>query len=63
MKSFDLHFSRDGKTKIDNIQNVNGNECTELTKNYIEKINSKHHPIDQILINTEVNIDSLNDII
>ena len=37
MKSFDLHFDKDGNVKVDNIQGVVGNECLGLTADYIAK--------------------------
>jgi len=44
MKSFDLLFDANGNAVIYNITGVDGLDCLELTKPYIEEMEDKANP-------------------
>lgn len=57
-KSFEVHFGLDGSANIDNITNVQGEECHVLTKPYEKALGqvvaSKEVVNDQVNLNSHV---------
>lgn len=46
MKSFDIIFTTDGQAILHNIKGVNGLDCLDLTKPFINELEDKSDPAE-----------------
>lgn len=53
MKSFELKFDIHGNVVVGNIKGVEGQECLELTRPYIEELEDKNNPAITVMDEVE----------